>query len=131
MARSSPNSEHANQVAYFDWALLHPLARRAFAIPNGGFRKVQTAVALKAEGVRAGVLDICLPLARGGAHGLWIEMKAGNNKMTAGQVEEAGQLVKDGYAVAVCWRVDEAITITQQYLAGDIGPAFFVLKAPK
>jgi hypothetical protein len=31
---------------------------------------------LKAEGVRAGVADLCLPAARRGYHGLYIEMKS-------------------------------------------------------
>ena len=119
-------SEHALQKAYFDWARLHPLARRAFAIPNGGQRNIVVAAKLKAEGVRAGVLDIHLPLARGGAHGLWIEMKAGRGKPTPAQAAEAQQLVQDGYAVAVCWSTEAAIRVTTDYLRGDVGPVLWV-----
>lgn len=121
-------SEHQVQSAFFDWARRHPVARRAYAIPNGGHRHVVVASKLKAEGVRKGVLDIHLPVPRGGAHGLWIEMKAGAGRMTPEQATEAGALVADGFAVAVCWDTLSAIAITQQYLAGVIGPALLVLK---
>ena len=124
-------SEHQIQKAYFDWARLHPAARRAFAVPNGGARNIVVASKLKAEGVRKGVLDICLPLACGDAHGLWIELKAGYNKMTPEQVQEADALVADGYAVAVCWDTLAAIDITKRYLAGEIGPSLTVAKAGK
>ena len=73
MARAR-NSEHAEQVALFKWAEFAaarwPELTLMHAIPNGGHRNKITAARLKAEGVRAGVPDICLPVARGGWHGL-------------------------------------------------------------
>ena len=55
-------SEHAHQVALFDWANLHlgrmPELAAMYAIPNGGARSKATAGKLKAEGVKAGVPDI-------------------------------------------------------------------------
>lgn len=43
-------------------------------------RDKATAVALKRQGVKAGVPDICLPVARNGYHGLHIELKAGKTQ---------------------------------------------------
>ena len=57
-----------NQVKYPELALL-------YAIPNGGNRNIVTATKLKAEGVKAGVPDLCLPVPRGGYHGMYLEMK--------------------------------------------------------
>lgn len=126
MARSP---EHQLQRAYFDWARLHPEARRAYAIPNGGQRNVVVAAKLKAEGVRAGVLDVHLPIPRGGAAGLWIEHKAGKKTLSKDQAEEANCLVADGFVVAVVWDDPTlSIRVTQQYLAGQLGPALLVCK---
>ena len=120
--------EHGIQKAFFDWARLHPEARHAYAVPNGGHRSKATAGRLKAEGVRAGVLDVCLPKMRGGCGALYIEFKAGRNTMSKEQAEEAARLVDDGYAVACCWDALQAIEFTQAYLRGEIGPALIVLK---
>lgn len=125
MARSP---EHDIQAAYFDWARMHPEARRAYAIPNGGKRNLITAARLKKEGTRAGVLDLCLPIPRGGAAGLYIEFKAGRNTLSAEQAEEASALVRDGYAVAVCWATLDAIEVTKNYLAGEVGSCLMVLR---
>lgn len=79
-------SEHAEQVALFDWIEVaqwgasdeHRAALAlAHGIPNGGKRNPATAGRLKAEGVRAGVPDVCLPCrsADGAYIGLYIELK--------------------------------------------------------
>jgi len=46
-----------------------------------------TAQKLKKEGVKRGIPDIFLPCARGGSHGLFIEMKARDGKVSE---EQAG-----------------------------------------
>lgn len=124
-------SESAIQSAYFDWARQHSEARRAYAIPNGGKRNLLTAARLKKEGVRAGVLDLCLPIPRGGSAGLYIEFKAGSNNLSSEQADEVDALVRDGYAVGVCWDAEKAINLTQSYLRGEVAPACFVLKSAK
>lgn len=72
-------SEHEEQVVLFKWALANARCyiglSMMFAIPNGGLRNIITARKLKAEGVKAGIPDIFLPIARGMYHGLFIEMK--------------------------------------------------------
>ena len=75
------DDESGHQEALFEWAAYHmdcmPELEYMHHIPNGGKRDKRTAVALKRQGVKAGVPDICLPVARNGYHGLYIELKAG------------------------------------------------------
>lgn len=121
-------SEHDLQRAFFDWAKMHPEARRAYAIPNAAKRSPRLAAYMIAEGLRKGVLDIHLPLPRGGCAGLWIEMKAGKNTPTPEQAQEAERLARDGYAVLVCWDAVKAIEVTQNYLKGQVPPGLTSLK---
>lgn len=112
--------EHIEQCALFHWAGYQAKARPElalmFAIPNGGHRHPATAAKLKAEGVKAGVPDICLPVARGEYHGLWIELKAGRNKPTPPQVQWHMRLSQQGYRVAVCYGWEAAREVIEEYL---------------
>lgn len=115
-------SEHAHQCALFCWAALPEQRERwpelelMFAIPNGGERNFKVASQLKAEGVKAGVLDIFLPVARSGAHGLFIEMKKRPNKPTAEQLMFAQKVHVQLYKVALCYTWLEAVTAIETYL---------------
>lgn len=64
------DDESGHQEALFEWAAYHmdcmPELEYMHHIPNGGKRDKRTAVALKRQGVKAGVPDICLPVARNG-----------------------------------------------------------------
>lgn len=99
-------SEHAQQVALFAWAALeatrYPELRLMFAIPNGGERNKVVAANLKAEGVRASVPDIFLPVPRGKFHGLFIEMKKEGGRVQDGQKEMIQALLQQGYGACVC-----------------------------
>ena len=72
-------SEHQEQATLIQWANLnlkkYPELKLLFAIPNGGQRNAVTGARLKEEGVRAGVPDLLLPVAKGGYNSLFIEMK--------------------------------------------------------
>lgn len=72
-------SEHIEQVHLMRWAGLmrqqFPELALLYAIPNGGARDVRTGKRLKDEGVRRGVPDLCLPVARGPWHGCYLELK--------------------------------------------------------
>jgi hypothetical protein len=78
-ARIAAPSESAIQQALIEWVHWQrrttPALGLLFAIPNGGARSLRTASRLKAEGVVPGIPDLCLPVARRGFHGLWIELK--------------------------------------------------------
>lgn len=116
-------TEHEHQAALFHWAKLHegniPELALLYANPLGGYRPKATGRRMKREGVKAGIPDITLPVARGGDHGLYIEMKAGKNKPTKAQEWWITQLTKQGYRVVVCWDWTIARDTILEYLKGD------------
>ena len=91
-------------------------------IPNGGARgddaktRAIRGNALKAEGVRTGVSDLCLPVKRGDCSGLYIEMKKPGGKESAEQ-KEFGKFVRSqGFAYVCCDCWQHAVDIIEQYL---------------
>ena len=72
-------TEDAEQMMLMSWVTLmsssRPELRLLFHIPNGGSRHKAEAGRFRAMGVKAGVPDLCLPVPRGGKHGLFVEMK--------------------------------------------------------
>lgn len=120
MARFNPQSESAEQMALFRWAAYQtgamPELKLLYHIPNGGKRDISTAKRLKAEGVKAGVPDVCLPVARGKYHGLYIELKAGKNKTTKNQEEWLNALSENGYMTKVCYGWEESSEAIKEYL---------------
>ncbi len=112
--------EHEEQVVFIQWCQLqekkYPELKLMFAIPNGGQRAVTTARKLKREGVKAGVPDLHLPVAKGGYHSLFIEMKVGKNRATAHQLKMMELLKEAGNHCVICYGAKEAIEATQSYL---------------
>lgn len=102
-------SEHAHQRALFAYfaVIAHqgkePLARLAFAVPNGGKRDKITAARLKAEGVKSGVPDVIWPVPVGGFASLFLELKVDKNDTSDKQDSWADDLRACGHAVATCW----------------------------
>ena len=115
---AAPGTEHSQQAALFAYIAQqtdYPELKLAFSIPNGGLRSKATAARLKAEGQRAGVWDIFLPVPRGRWHGLFVEMKVGNNKLTRYQEDFANKL-DVWYEFVVCYSWDEARTALISYV---------------
>lgn len=116
--------EHAEQVAVIQWAELscgrHPDLGLLYAIPNGGHRHRGVAGKLRAEGVRSGVPDLCLPVARGGAHGLYIEMKAPGGRVRPEQKWWRERLREQGYCSVVCVGAEQAVCALRSYLDGKL-----------
>ena len=75
-------------------------------IPNERKASRQRLAILQGLGVRAGVSDLFLPLARGGYFGLWLELKKIGAKPTAEQKQWLASMRQRGYAGYVCegWR---------------------------
>ena len=113
-------SEHDEQCAVIQWAQLHerkyPALSRLHAIPNGGKRNIVVAKKLKAEGVKAGVSDLCMTVPRGEYHGLYIEMKAIGGRLSDAQSEWINRSKENDYAAFVCYGAKEAIEILEWYL---------------
>jgi hypothetical protein len=87
-----------------------------FAVPNGGHRDIRVAAKLKAEGVKAGVPDMCLPVPRGQFHGLWIELKAGKNTASTEQKWWLTELRACGHRAEVCRGWEAAARVIVDYL---------------
>lgn len=87
-----------------------------FHVPNGGSRNLLEAINLKRQGVKAGVPDVCLPVSRGGYHGLFIELKVRKNKTTKPQSKYIDYLNSEGYLAVVCYGHLEALETIKNYL---------------
>ena len=87
-----------------------------FAIPNGGARHIAVAVKLKAEGVKAGVPDLMLPVSRKGYNGLFIEMKTEEGSEQPNQKKWRETLIGNGYLSVVCKGWDSARSEIMGYL---------------
>lgn len=120
--KESYMTEHDEQRALIDWVHLnqtkHPELRLLYATPNAGKRSVGAAKWMQAEGMRKGVPDLCLPCARNGYHGLYIEMKVEGGRMRPEQKEYLRMLQDQDYCAVIAWSADEAIQIIEEYLDG-------------
>lgn len=122
--------EHAEQSAVISWWYWYAKAKQLdhrllVAIPNGQallkFADNPNAFIgyLKAEGMRVGMLDLVLFVARGKCHGMVIEMK----RRTKGVVSDEQQeilmlLIEQSYMARVCYGADEAIAAIKDYMEG-------------
>lgn len=90
-------------------------------IPNGGSRKnAFEGWRLKEQGVRAGVSDLLLTVARGGYFGLWIEFKAeppNDAVVSESQKEWIAMMREQGYRAQVCLGAAAALKVIAEYLA--------------
>ena len=112
--------EHQHQVALFQWAATqvkkYPGLAKMFAIPNAGKRTARQGAYMKAEGLRSGVPDICLPVAMHGYHGLYIELKVEGRKPSENQKGWIKALREEGYCVEVCNEWPAAQVVIMNYL---------------
>jgi len=113
-------SEHGEQQAFFDWARLnegkYPELELLYAIPNMGKRSYATANYMRSEGMRSGVPDIHLPVARGKYIGWWRELKTDTGRPTANQKKWIKRLSEHGHDVGICHGCDELIDEVTKYL---------------
>lgn len=115
-------TEHQEQAAVISWwwfaSQKYGIPHFGlFAVPNGGARDPITGARLKAEGVRRGALDLILAVPRKEHHGLFIEMKVGDNKPTSDQKLFIEYLNAAGYKAVAHWTADSAIKEIEGYLA--------------
>lgn len=90
-------------------ALLH--------IPNEGTQSTVRGRQQKMLGVRKGCPDLFLCVARGGHHGLWIEMKRRRGgRVSPEQATFMEQLREQGYACEVCRGADDACKAITAYM---------------
>jgi hypothetical protein len=123
--RADEPSEHDIQAAVFAWAAENearwPELGMLFAIPNGSARHPAVGAKLKAEGVKRGVPDICLPVPRrtgvdGFYAGAFLELKTQRGRLSPEQLAWLDRLHKQGYFCAVCYGVEQATETLEWYL---------------
>lgn len=116
-------TEAQEQKAVFDWAMqpsvraVWPELKLLHHIPNGGKRDRVEAAHLKAQGVKRGVPDLCLPVARDKFHGLYIEMKTDKGRTSPEQKWWQEELTGQGYFATVCHGWQAAVDALKWYLA--------------
>ena len=120
MSYAAKETEAAHQTALFNWAgyqmARFPELELLYHIPNGGKRNAAEAAHLKRQGVKAGVPDICLPVARGDYHGMYLELKVGKNRPTQLQQAWLRALAGQGYYCGVAWGWEAAARAVVEYL---------------
>ena len=119
-------TEGEEQARLFSWCRMHerewPELGLLFHIPNGGSRNKAEAGRFKAEGVKAGVPDLMLPVARGGFHGLFIEMKRlDGGRVRPEQKAWMEKLQAQGYEAVVCRGWEGASEALLRYLGEGAG----------
>lgn len=90
-----------------------------YHVPNGGHRHKLVAIKLKEQGVKAGVPDLVLPMARGGYFGLYLEFKAtapNDAAVSASQHAWIRRLNDQGYLAIVCRGHFDAMEQIRAYL---------------
>ena len=125
MPRPNLNPTEAQEQEWlFQWAgamqrLRWPELELMHHIPNGGSRNRIEAARLKAQGVKSGVPDIFLPVARNGRHGLYIELKRrAGGKVSPEQEKMIRNLNQQGYMAVVCKGWNAAADVIEKYMGG-------------
>ena len=120
-------SESDLQRAIITWAKTqvgkYPQLMWLHHVPNGGKRDSREAQLLKQSGVTPGILDLALDVARGGYHGLRIELKAPGGKCKAPSPEQREYiafLTDQGYANIISNDFGQVKEFIVGYLEGRI-----------
>ena len=112
--------EDAAQAEVIRWARMRqataPELELLYHIPNGGSRGLLEAVRLKRQGVKPGIPDLHLPIARGGYIGLWIEMKTATGRLSEDQRRIIAMLRAEGNRVEVCRSAADAVEVLEDYM---------------
>ncbi|AGZ34610.1 MAG: VRR-NUC domain-containing protein [Pseudomonas sp.] len=121
-ARAKPiDREGQEQAALMrEIQLRHPdVYELIYHVPNGGHRVKAVAAKLKAQGVKAGIPDLVLRMARGGYFGLYIEFKATIDPAPVSSSQQAciKRLNAQGYLAVVCRGHFDAMECLRAYLA--------------
>lgn len=122
MPRGQPkknvSSEAQEQEALFRWAEFavgkYPELAYMYHITNEGKRTVAGGAALKRQGLKKGVPDICLPVPRGKYHGAYIEMKKVGEKPTEEQKHWLSELARLGYC---CYIADKGWADAAEFIS--------------
>ena len=115
--------EEAEQIALMQWAQLRqgkwPELKLLYHIPNEGKRTRSTGGRLVAAGLKRGLPDNHLPVARGGYIGLYIELKRADRRLSRVSAEQRKwmeQLSAAGHRCVVAYGWEEAAREIEAYM---------------
>ncbi len=114
--KSSQESERRAQQRVVQW--LYEKRVPFFSVPNGANVSMANRMTLLSEGLQAGVPDLVIVCARGGYHGLFVEMKRedGGAGLSDDQKKWLKILQEEGYHAIQCNGYDRALEAIEWYL---------------
>lgn len=123
LAKSIPEPYESDiQISVIEWADTqfykgNPLSLYIHHSPNGGFRDAREAARFKAMGTKAGYPDLTIDIAKGGYHGMRLELKrTDNEKESDNQVTRIRLLREEGYHAVVTKGYDATIAAISAYM---------------
>lgn len=108
------------------WAFLQEyngqrLSKYIVHVPNGGDIGAKKGAKLRKMGVKKGYPDLVIDIAKGGYHGLRIELKRLKGGTVRQDQKTRQQMLRDeGYCAEVCKGFQETTRLIKRYLAGEI-----------
>jgi len=82
----------------------------------GGDRKFGIIAQMKKTGLKKGIPDICIPYARGGFHGLYIEMKRQKGGVISDDQHQIAECLRaEGYKSVFCKGFEDAKKVVDDY----------------
>ena len=116
LLKSGQIPEASIHKTVMDWVRLHDSLRGlVIHIPNEGHRSKRYGALLRDMGMRAGVSDLFIAMARHTFFGAWIELKSASGKVSTEQARFHLDMAQQGYFTMTCWGVDEAIKTIAWY----------------
>lgn len=123
LAKLTPEPyEYQIQIRVIDWAETetykgNPLALYLHHSPNGGDRDKREAARFKAMGTKSGYPDLTLDIAKGGYHGMRIELKrSDNDNESDNQVARIKLLREEGYYAVITKGYDATVSAISTYM---------------
>lgn len=119
MRRPLRPTEAQMQTTLMTWLRAQHDGRRwSIHIPNEGKRSRVAGSVLKKQGLLPGASDILVPIARGGFHGLWFELKAYGKSPTDAQLTFLHAMSEQGYATGWSDDLDSSMYFINRYADG-------------
>lgn len=110
--------EQKEQIVFFNYLRLShkKYADVCFSIPNEGKRTDIQLFIMSKAGLTSGVPDVFCPIPNKYSHGLFIEFKHGENKLSPAQKKMIPLLQIAGYQCNVCYSAEESISVFKEYI---------------
>jgi len=117
------HEEELEQQAVIAWSKYFEELKWMFAVPNGAFlggtkiQRINQMGRMKKAGLKVGVADLFLPVAKDGKHGMYIEMKKSKGgNVSADQKEFLSDMASAGYHCIIAHGAKEAIDEITEYM---------------